>query len=284
MSDLVGWETGADMNDLIRTKYLRDLRRQMVQQFETDELRTLALDLLVDWEDSSGARKSSGCHALIRRVALDGRLDDLLTLLQEERPEVEWTAIPPAQQQILDIQMTIPDGQRQRALEEFLQKMERDVVGQRMATGDFESATQATARAFAQAALPQLDRPRLIIAVRFLADIQLSNVIDLADADLSEADLKGVDLSHAVLRRANLQHTNLEQADLHQANLFAADLRGSILRHADLRQADLRQADLSGASMGGVNLSGAMLKGITLPGRYNAWLQTRLSQMSKTTE
>lgn len=78
---------------LDRTKYLRDLRRSMVQYFEMDELETLAFDLAIDWGELSGNTKFTKSQSLIKYLAARGRLGDLLILLGEERPNVEWPDI-----------------------------------------------------------------------------------------------------------------------------------------------------------------------------------------------
>jgi hypothetical protein len=265
------------MVDLKQTKYMRELRRRMAETFELDELQALAFDLMVDWRELSAGQKFTGAQALIRYLAERGRLSELLTLLGEERPQIDWPEVPPAAQQIRDVQSTIPDPLREKALQEYLEQMRRHVVDKRSNQDtDYPAADVATARAYTNQAWPCLDKSRRLIAARFLGEVELSFLINFRQAELIEADLQDANLQKADLCQADLRWANLRGANLSESNLANADLRQANLRKADLREADLGGADLRGASMGGANLSGARLKGAMLPTRYTEWLQKHL--------
>ena len=90
------------MTELERTKYLRDLRRQMVALFNLGELSTLAFDLSVDWDSLEGGNIESKVQSLILYLARRGRLGDLLTLLREERSDANWPLVPSSGQQKKD--------------------------------------------------------------------------------------------------------------------------------------------------------------------------------------
>ena len=90
------------MTELERTKYLRDLRRQMVALFNLGELSTLAFDLSVDWDSLEGGPIESTVQSFILYLARRGRLDDLVTLLRKERPDANWPQVPSSGQQKKD--------------------------------------------------------------------------------------------------------------------------------------------------------------------------------------
>jgi hypothetical protein len=81
--------------DIEKTKHLRLLRRKIVEYFDLDELRTLAYDLGLDWGELSGDKKSTKSQSLISYLNRRERLEQLLILLREERPNVNWPDIPP---------------------------------------------------------------------------------------------------------------------------------------------------------------------------------------------
>lgn len=89
---------------LERTRYLRELRTQIDQHFNLDEIQLLCFDLAVDYEHLPGQTKPLKVHGLIMHLAQRARLDDLLQLVEAQRPEVDWPDIPPAAQQVEDEQ------------------------------------------------------------------------------------------------------------------------------------------------------------------------------------
>lgn len=84
---------GDEMKDPKQTKYLRDLRRQMVDCFDIAELKSLAFDLNIDWDVLAGEEKLSKVRSLILYLRRHDDLQSLLRLLNEERPQIEWPQI-----------------------------------------------------------------------------------------------------------------------------------------------------------------------------------------------
>jgi tetratricopeptide (TPR) repeat protein len=95
---------------LERTKYLRELRRRVVEYFDLEELKIIASDMALDWDELPGERKTAKSQALIRHLAHCGRLADLVALLCEERPDVDWPDVPPSDRQAEDAESLTPEG------------------------------------------------------------------------------------------------------------------------------------------------------------------------------
>lgn len=258
------------MTEIEHTYYLRELRRKIVAHFNIEELQTLALDLSIDWDILSGEEKVSKVNSLVRHQAQRGHLGDLIILLGEERPQVEWPDIPPPEQQIEDEGEIVPDSIRETALQDYLQKMSTQVVDKRLPNGGYSPTTISFARAYTEAVAYRLDKRRLLVVIRFLAGISLAatasewNGFDLSKVDLQGADLRGVDVRGANLSRTNLWEANLDGANLGGANLWKANLSGANLSGASLCRANLWEANLSGAELWEANLSRADLRGAEL--------------------
>ena len=269
------------MTEIERTKYLRDLRRNIVDRFSLGELQTLALDLSIDWDILPGEEKVSKVNSLVMHQAHRGRLDDLIDLLREERPQVEWPDIPSSEQQIQDEGEIIPDSMREEALRDYLHKMSTQVVDKRLPNGEYSPTTIPFARAYTEAVVSRLDKRRLLVVIRLLADISLiATASEWSGFDLSKTDLRGVDLRGANLSRVNLSRVNLSEAILSEvnlsgANLWEANLRGAELWEANLRGAELSRADLRGAELSLAKLSKTFLIEVNLSGAFligaNLW-------------
>jgi uncharacterized protein YjbI with pentapeptide repeats len=269
---------------LERTKYLRDLRRGMSEYFELDELQTLAFDLAVDWGELSGSTKSNKSQALIKHLAARGRLGDLLTLLQEERPHIDWPEIPPPEVQIEDEESLVPQTIREGAYRDYMQAM-TELLRDGLQKAYYDIPDREVARVRTHAVLRELDSLRKGRVVRFLYESKLLGegenytpeaVILLRGADLEGASLGQVKLVGIHLRGANLRLANLSEADLGramlddtelaEADLSAADLSGANLRGANLKGADLSRANLANADLGYADLSGVKLSGADMTG------------------
>jgi hypothetical protein len=74
--------------------YLTELHQRLNHYFSLEEIRTLCLQLNVDYESVAGEEKSSRIRELLLALARLGRLPELLTLVQQERPLVEWPPLP----------------------------------------------------------------------------------------------------------------------------------------------------------------------------------------------
>ena len=69
------------------------LRLLIVEHFSEADLRNLAFDLRVDYDELAGGRKSDKARELVAYFMQRRRVDVLLSLLAEERPFVTWTAV-----------------------------------------------------------------------------------------------------------------------------------------------------------------------------------------------
>ena len=67
---------------------LADLQQKMVEQFNLKELRDLCFDLGVDHEEMSSEVKKEFCRELIGYLKRRGRLAELISRVQELRPEL----------------------------------------------------------------------------------------------------------------------------------------------------------------------------------------------------
>jgi hypothetical protein len=247
------------------TRYLRELRRLLDEHFNLQELRLLTFDLSIDYEHLSGDAKLAKINELILYLARYGRLEDLLTLLHEERPYVQWPLVPAAEQQIHDEKATIPDLVREAALQDYLNKMTRLLLKEGLPDAEIDSPVHTVAQAHTEAVVGRLDRHRCLIVVRFLLQNKLFSLLNLAGIDLSGADLGGAHLYEANLNRANLSQANLSQTQivrttLRQANLSQAELSRAVLSDVDLTLAKLNGANLTLAYLINTNLDGADLR------------------------
>lgn len=74
--------------------YLSTLHILVNDHFNLAEIRTLCLNLNVDYESVAGEEKPSRIRELLLSLARRDRLSDLLTYLEQERPRTEWPPIP----------------------------------------------------------------------------------------------------------------------------------------------------------------------------------------------
>lgn len=78
------------MNGEQAWQYLVQLRRVLSKRFNVDELRTLCFDLQVDYEDLPGDGKSAKVRELLAHLARRNRINDLLDVGREARPDIDW--------------------------------------------------------------------------------------------------------------------------------------------------------------------------------------------------
>ena len=72
---------------------LTQLRRLLVQFFDTGELRTLCFDLAVDYENLPPGGKADKARELLAYLDRHGRVQELLALGRRQRPDVPWPAV-----------------------------------------------------------------------------------------------------------------------------------------------------------------------------------------------
>jgi hypothetical protein len=197
-----------------QTKYLRDLRRGMLNSFDQEELKLIAFDLSINWDDLSGDTRPTKANALIMHFARRGELEELVALLREERPNADWPQLPMSMQQIID--------------EQALNPAQGDWVGgDKISIGDLSDVKGVAIGRESQAASIEGDVDGTFIQAG--RDVNLGKELRdehyyialnwvgqgrprMRGFDLSERDLSGVSLSGADLQEANLHKTNLSGA------------------------------------------------------------------------
>ena len=75
-------------------RYLTDLLTQIDGAFAVDDVRTLALGLGVDYENLPGRTRVELIRELLRRLAAEQRLPELVTAVREARPRAQWPDPP----------------------------------------------------------------------------------------------------------------------------------------------------------------------------------------------
>jgi len=85
-----------------RREQLSELRQQLVDRFNEEELRTLSFDLAVDYESLPAQGKAGKARELIAFLERTGRLPELTAACARARPALSWT-VPSA---------AAPDGAR----------------------------------------------------------------------------------------------------------------------------------------------------------------------------
>jgi tetratricopeptide (TPR) repeat protein len=76
-------------------EFLSQLHRLLSDYYSLEELRDLSLALGLDYDELSGERKSSKTWDLIRQAVVQQRMPELLAIAAQQRPQVDWPAIPP---------------------------------------------------------------------------------------------------------------------------------------------------------------------------------------------
>lgn len=80
--------------DTNSASYLTELHQLINQYFNLAEIQMLCLSLHVDYESVAGEEKPSRIRELLLGLGRNGRLPELITLLQQERPKVDWPPVP----------------------------------------------------------------------------------------------------------------------------------------------------------------------------------------------
>ena len=83
--------------------YIYELRRLIDLGFNVTELKTLCLDLGLDYDHLAGEQKQAKINELILYMGRRGLLATLRDVLVTERPNFDWPQVPNAEQQTQDI-------------------------------------------------------------------------------------------------------------------------------------------------------------------------------------
>jgi len=181
------------------------------------------------------------------------------------------------------------DRQRQKALEDYLDRMTELLLENKLRESLPSDEIRSIARTRTHTILQGLDGARKSQLIQFLYESSLIGkiseqgvikpIIDLSFANLQNVEIKYGKLDGIDLSKANLRNTNFEAASLIGANFYSADLDDSdfswaklmganlhagIRRvnfsSANLEKANLKSADLCGARLWHPNLKGASLQ------------------------
>jgi len=74
--------------------YLAQLHALLDRAFDLEELRTLCFELNVDYDSLRGEGKSARIRELLLALGRSGRLSQLITQAQTERPHLDWPDVP----------------------------------------------------------------------------------------------------------------------------------------------------------------------------------------------
>jgi hypothetical protein len=249
--------------NLEQTKYLRNLRRKIANHFDLGELKVLCFDARVDYDELAGETLLEKVLNLINHLSRRGRLEDLIELLKEERPHVDWDEnIPSPEQQIEDAEKLIPPAKDDLVLREYLEKLEEYLPSDALQKAEQDRQLYDTIHALTKTYMQQLDLYRRTRLVRHLSENKLQKAVSLAEVDLSGADLSGIDLQDANLSKARLTTAFLANSNLQRANLQGAYLEAAFLQGANLQEANLTDAIISGTDFSYANLRKSLLDGM----------------------
>jgi uncharacterized protein YjbI with pentapeptide repeats len=150
----------------------------------------------------------------------------------------------------------LPDAE----LRTYMDQINRLVQEENLRESEEDSPVRWLAKKKTLDLLRRLDKSHKEELVRFLAEADVIQILELSEVDLNNINLSGADLSGAhmhftALHGANLNGANLSNADLHEANLTYTNLS-----HANLSGANLYTAALNDAVLSSANLSNANLK------------------------
>ncbi len=243
-------------------KYLRDIRRELIKNFSLDELQVLTSELEIEFSALPGEQKAMKSYSLVTVLDENGRLADLLLLLNEEKPHINWHTL------FADV---VCDETVQNYIDHVSDLLNKRVLQtDKVAIEEIKKQTTAI--------LKKVDGERKGSIFRFLRDsalIETDNILNPETSDLNEVVLRntsllGLNMAGAQLFGANLSKAKLVQVDFQGADLRCANLGGANLYGANLREVDLQNAHLWGANLYKADLSGANLSGAHLSGA-NLW-------------
>lgn len=181
------------------------------------------------------------------------------------------------------------DRQRQKALEDYLDRMTELLLKNKLRESLPTDEIRSIARTRTLTILQSLDGARKSQLIQFLYESSLIGkiseqgvlkpIIDLSFSNLENTEIKYGKLDGVDLSKANLRNTNFEMSSLIGANFYLADLDDSDFSYtklmganlhaglkrvnfvaADLEKANLRSANLCGASLWHTNFQGADLR------------------------
>lgn len=254
--------------DTKQTKYMRELRRILVDKFGYDDVHVMAQDLGVDFENLSGDNKKVKANNLILHMSRQGRLEELAELMIEENPSVNLPNIPSPSQQIQDEKSLTTFASFQSYIEKVSNLVEEGHLTESSPKEVIKEAEEFTLRA-----LWSGNTQEKVKIVGFLHSLGLINsekpIISLKGANLYEvvfkwATLTDINLSGASLAGAVFEKTNLERALFCNTDLRNSKFTDVNLDNSNLQLADLRQSNFSFTNLRGADFENAYTEYLTL--------------------
>lgn len=255
-------------------KLLRDLSRGMGIYLSLEELKALARQIDLDWEQLAGDEPSDKTLSLVTTFADRGRFTELLNSLGQQKPEANLHRVPLVMPQVEVAPNAAAAGSESDVFQEYLDRLSDLLSGENLFTTEPEDEIRNLFEMQTLEVFSKLDGDIKGQLLRFLHDTKIigqTGIVELRGALLDKAELRGEDLRGANLvganlNRADLSGARLEEADLRGASLGGADLWGAVLIRADLSQAHLWGANLNNANLHQANLASARLSEATLWG------------------
>ncbi len=95
-------------DDMVENWHVR-LRRILVQYFSEEELQTICYDLRVDYDELPGDSKTQKAVSLIIHLTRQDKVEQLITICSQERPNVPWDDLRAAAMQNPLLVEELPD-------------------------------------------------------------------------------------------------------------------------------------------------------------------------------
>ena len=244
------------MTNLEETKPLRELRRKIVNLFNLAELETLTYDIGVNWGELRGNGITNKVLSLITHLQRRNKLESLIILLQEERPDVKWRKIyNPSEKPIKSTAFVTSEVLTYQTYLDRLFALESNnkLNLNKENEEDIKILTTLTEQAFWR--LKGSEVADIIRILHHKGLIYKSKPI----IEFNNAHLRGISFEYDYLFQINLPNANLSSLALincmlNEANLISANLRNVNLLHSGLQTANLQNVDLNNAKLFGTNL------------------------------
>jgi len=149
------------------------LHARLLHYFDVEELRDLCFHLGVEYDDLRGEGRKGKARELLKFCARDGKIEELLTAIQERRPQVDWpkasefpqTAVWQERKVEREI---VADHRQEDTLRKYLDQLQGLLLEKGLRDSEKDAAVRSVARARTLQALERLDGTRKGMLVRFL--------------------------------------------------------------------------------------------------------------------
>ncbi|WP_420631758.1 tetratricopeptide repeat protein [Candidatus Leptofilum sp.] len=157
--------------------FVAELQRQIDYSFNLAEIKTLCLDIGIDYEHIAGVSKLPKIQNLILHMAMRGQADDLVRACHRNRPRFSWPEAPPVVEQIRQAQLMEEQASPQKEAQPPLfigvpsmpnRFLGRDGLIQRLT----EQLTKRAGRTVSAEGLPGVGKTTIAVALAHVKDIQ----------------------------------------------------------------------------------------------------------------